>query len=614
MAKYSDIKGFTVQTLSTDTVASQAAGGTWSSGGSINEARYAMGGAGLTPSAAIVFGGSPSPGSPTLSSKTESYNGSTWTEVGDMPANRAFNAGVGTSTAAVSFGGTAPGAQDSVYEFDGTNWSSNPNAYPASYYSMAAAGTATAAIISGGNPAQTVVNTFDGTSFTSSTAMNTGRRGHGSVGTTTANLVSCGETPRTANTELWNGSSWTEVNDYPTATQDLSMWGTSTSAIGALGYDTANTANSASWDGTSWTETADLSNARNGAQTGGIGSDNTEGLVAGGDNSGRKDFTEEWGFPPVTSVVLKEGMIFLSAGSALKGFGKAAGIPSATWASGGSLNTARSSLAGSTRGSQTSSIAFGGYSGTAWLAINENYNGTSWTEVADLNTARGINSGAGTATAALTQGGYNGSTSVANTESWNGSAWTEVNDLNTGRRNAGGFGTQTSAAIAGGNLPPSTVYNQAESWDGTSWTEVSELNTARYGIASLGTGSDGLLTGGETSLGTPSITGKTEKWDGSSWTETGDLNQVRYDWQGGGGETSGGIVFGGYTGTAIAANTEFFNGSSWTELNDLSESVYANTGMGSAVAALNVGGNAPPHTSAVEEWTADAALSTVTVS
>jgi len=33
MAKYSDIKGFTVQTLSTDTVASQQAGGTWSSGG-----------------------------------------------------------------------------------------------------------------------------------------------------------------------------------------------------------------------------------------------------------------------------------------------------------------------------------------------------------------------------------------------------------------------------------------------------------------------------------------------------------------------------------------------------------------------------------------------------
>ena len=38
MAKYSDIKGFTVQTLSTDTVASQAAGGAWASGGDLNTA------------------------------------------------------------------------------------------------------------------------------------------------------------------------------------------------------------------------------------------------------------------------------------------------------------------------------------------------------------------------------------------------------------------------------------------------------------------------------------------------------------------------------------------------------------------------------------------------
>ena len=40
MAKYSDIKGFTVQTLSTDTIASAAAGGSWASGGTaVNTAR-----------------------------------------------------------------------------------------------------------------------------------------------------------------------------------------------------------------------------------------------------------------------------------------------------------------------------------------------------------------------------------------------------------------------------------------------------------------------------------------------------------------------------------------------------------------------------------------------
>ena len=39
MAKYSDIKGFTVQTLSSDTATSGIAAGSWASGGSLNTAR-----------------------------------------------------------------------------------------------------------------------------------------------------------------------------------------------------------------------------------------------------------------------------------------------------------------------------------------------------------------------------------------------------------------------------------------------------------------------------------------------------------------------------------------------------------------------------------------------
>ena len=57
MANYSDIKGFTVQTLSTDTIANQAAGGTWASGGNMNSGKYAgIGGAG-TQTAGLAFAG-----------------------------------------------------------------------------------------------------------------------------------------------------------------------------------------------------------------------------------------------------------------------------------------------------------------------------------------------------------------------------------------------------------------------------------------------------------------------------------------------------------------------------------------------------------------------------
>jgi hypothetical protein len=39
------------------------------------------------------------------------------------------------------------------------------------------------------------------------------------------------------------------------------------------------------------------------------------------------------------------------------------------------------------------------------------------------------------------------------TESWNGTSWTEVNDLNTARELAGGSGTDNTSALAFGGMP-----------------------------------------------------------------------------------------------------------------------------------------------------------------
>ena len=67
----------------------------------------------------------------------------------------------------------------------------------------------------------------------------------------------------------------------------------------------------------------------------------------------------------------------------------------------------------------------------------------------------------GTSTAAISVGGYTGSASVAVVEQWDGSSWTEVGDLNDERYNINGFGTSTAAIAAGGvdNL------DKVESWD-----------------------------------------------------------------------------------------------------------------------------------------------------
>src|SRR5210317_699811 len=92
------------------------------------------------------------------------------------------------------------------------------------------------------------------------------------------------------------------------------------------------------------------------------------------------------------------------------------------WATGGTMGTARRALGNA--GTQTAGLAFGGSGPTG---ATESYDGTSWTEVNDLNTVRGYFTGCGADnTSALAVGG---SPPTAVTESWNGTNWTEVNDL-----------------------------------------------------------------------------------------------------------------------------------------------------------------------------------------
>ena len=72
-------------------------------------------------------------------------------------------------------------------------------------------------------------------------AMNTGRGGLASAGTQTATLASGGENPPVngayAITELYNGSSWTEVNDLNQGRRLLAGAGTQTSSVVFGGTD-----------------------------------------------------------------------------------------------------------------------------------------------------------------------------------------------------------------------------------------------------------------------------------------------------------------------------------------------------------------------------------------
>ena len=67
----------------------------------------------------------------------------------------------------------------------------------------------------------------------------------------------------------------------------------------------------------------------------------------------------------------------------------------------------------------------------------------------------------GSQTAALYAGGN--ASPNAQTEDWNGASWVEVNDLNTAREGGSPAGTTTAGLFGGGSIAPVTAVT--EEWN-----------------------------------------------------------------------------------------------------------------------------------------------------
>ena len=95
----------------------------WSSGNTLNTARYYGGSAGIQ-TAAAYFGGEAGPG---LTGATELYDGSTWTNSpATVPAGKNYGTSGGTQTSAYYAGGTPPGSVTASYNFNGSAWATSP--------------------------------------------------------------------------------------------------------------------------------------------------------------------------------------------------------------------------------------------------------------------------------------------------------------------------------------------------------------------------------------------------------------------------------------------------------------------------------------------------------
>ena len=243
-------------------------------------------------------------------------------------------------------------------------------------------------------------------------------------------------------TELYNGTNWTEVNNLNTSRYSLRGAGASSSSgIAFGGYGPAGTGNpnlnvTEQWNGTNWTS---VNNMNQTAQVRGPAGIVTAALaIGGGGPSGSIANTEQWN--------------------------------GTNWTEVGDLNVVNSGMA--SFGTTTAALATS--SGSTVTGATESYNGSNWTEVNDLNTSRRGVGGFGTQTSGLAYGGQVPSDSPntkANTEQWNGSNWTETTDLNIAVRTVGGasYNTGNSSGLSIGGINSSgNAQGYAQEWAGES--------------------------------------------------------------------------------------------------------------------------------------------------
>ena len=289
----------------------------WSSGVPVNTGGNHRPGGGSSSTDIILAGGQATPDDapPSYVENVEIFDGTAWTEVNNLSDNHSACAQGGTTTAflVASGGGSADvptGYGNTTESWDGTSWTSL-NLCLVGRWGGGSGGTSSALKYSFGNEKNpssapnygtNVTEDWDGTCWTSGTAM--GRAGgRGATAAWNApqatTLIMGGyqrASPPTATTtlvELWNGSAWTEKNDFTTARQYARGVGVSTAAMIMGGNTPPELSDCQQFDGTNWTTNPSMSTA---FQAGSGGGSTTSALIQLGEVGGTfPTATEVWG-------------------------------------------------------------------------------------------------------------------------------------------------------------------------------------------------------------------------------------------------------------------------------------------------------------------------------
>jgi len=510
-------------------------GSGFSSGGALNTARRQTTGCGLQ-TAALCVGGYTTANA----ANVEEYNGTSWSEQNDIPSNSRNGSTFGTQTAALYVGGyTVPVPNSDVIQiYDGTNWTTSPATLGTGGNSISSTGTSTAGLVFGGSNRLNLTEEWNGSAMSAGGNMSTSKYGRGSANQAPSeNAMSAGGgIPAQTTVENYDGTSWSTLPSLAVATNDIRGAGTATSAMmmgGGPGagpiFNTStefdqstNTITAAAWasggnlntarayihgcglqdaalvvagyngsvsntveeyDGTSWTEQNNLGTSRYNCGTLGI---QTAAIAAGGRTP-----------PPDSGSTTVEG------------------YDGSSWTALPSLNSARTYLAGV--GTNTASlVAMGAQPRNTASNLVEEYDGSSWSAQNTNSTTRRLVGAGGVQTSAVYFGGdlYPApDRDTVITEEYDGTNWTTGGSLSTGRNFLAGSTNApgNTNVLAFGGQPPNT--GETEGYDGTAWSTRPSLSTARHALAGGGTASAALAAGGNAppwSNATEEFTGETE--------------------------------------------------------------------------------------------------------
>jgi len=489
----------------------------WSAGGNLITAVFSNAGAG-TQTAGLGFGGY-TDGS-TRTNVTVEYNGSGWASGGNLINSPASGNGAGTQTAGLAFGGAIPPGTvntDVTQEYNGSSWTAGGSMADARR-SIGGAGTQTAGLGFGGySPGpDNETEEYNGTAWTGGGNLLTANAGIEGTGLQTAAIAFGGSPPggTTAVAQYYDGSSWTAVTSMNTARTNLGSAGTQTLAL-AFGGDNGSGAvnNTETWDGSTWTEGPNLATGRQ--NLGSTGATSSAALAFGGQ------------VPPPSSSLTEEYNFSTTVTTA------------AAWASGGNMNTARRIGGGSSGGNINSSLMFGGDTlpmgaGNPQVKVTEEYNGSSWTNGGNVGNNISGSAGAGTESAMIGATGYStsgwttaGASYIANAFEYNGTSWSDVTAYPTTGVGLISLGTQTASLFGGGAQggSPGPEANQKsklyKEYDGTNWTTGGTSNTFHSrGQSGAGTQTAGIVYGGYDAPGgnTSGRSNKLESYNGTAWT------------------------------------------------------------------------------------------------